>query len=269
MKDALGQRMKGQYEDRTRYYLPRRTYTIIRVDGKAFHTLTRQYDRPFDEDMIRIMDNVALDLCQNLQNVHLAFVQSDEVSVLMTDFASPQTEAFFDGNIQKIVSVAASVATASFAKSIAGLLIERAMSFKSLDKFTDGETIKYGLFDARVFTVPDPVEVQNYFVWRQQDATRNSLQMVAQSMYSHKELKGKKGDQLHEMLFQKGVNWNNYPVGCKRGKVVCKTITIDIESTDGITMTPAKWTINEPPVFTQDPEYLRDLIPRMHEEDGV
>ena len=102
--------MKADYENRTRYYLPRRTYTLLRVDGKSFHTFTEGYDRPFDTPLMACMDRAAQALYEQIEGARLAYVQSDEITVLLTDFGSQHTEAWFDGNLQKIASVAASIA---------------------------------------------------------------------------------------------------------------------------------------------------------------
>lgn len=233
MFDNLGDRMKGQYENRTRVLLPRRTYTIIRVDGKAFHTLTRKLDRPFDYRFMALMDSVAVELCKEITGAELAYLQSDEVSVLVTDFARPETCAWFDGNLQKLVSISASIATAEFNRAAVDLNLCNAPAH----------------FDARAFTIPDSVEVENYFIWRQQDWTRNSVQMAARSLYSHKELHGKHNGELQELCFQKGVNWNDYPTHAKRGRCVCYE--------------DRKWSVDlEIPVFTQDREYLKKRIPK-------
>jgi hypothetical protein len=166
MKDTLGDRMKEYYENRTKTYLPRRTYTLIRIDGKAFHTYTKGLNRPFDDQLMDDMDETAIYLCKNIQGAKLAFVQSDEISILLTDFDKLQTSAWFDGNIQKITSVSSSLATA---------------------KFNELRPNKLALFDSRVFTIPSKVEVENYFIWRQQDTVRNSISSVAQSLYSSKD----------------------------------------------------------------------------------
>jgi len=118
MKDDLGNRMKNYYEDRYRIKLPRKSYTIIRVDGKAFHTFTRKFERPFDPWLMALMDTVAIELIKELQGAKFAFVQSDEVSVLLTDFEKIETEACFDYTLQKICSISASIATAAFNRFI-------------------------------------------------------------------------------------------------------------------------------------------------------
>lgn len=113
-KDDLGDRMKSDCENRTRFFLPRRTHTLIRINGKSFHTYTRSCRRPFDADLMAAMDDTARALCEALEGARLAFVQSGEISILLSDFATPQTVAFSDGNVQKICSISASVATAHF-----------------------------------------------------------------------------------------------------------------------------------------------------------
>lgn len=276
MKDELGDRMKAQYEDRTRFFLPRRTYAIIRVDGKAFHTLTKGFQKPFDKTLMEIMDNTAIAMCEEIQGARFAYVQSDEISILLTDFASIQTNAWFDGNVQKMCSVAASCATLAF---------NRELTLKN-----GGPAFGYkAMFDARVFTIPDPIEVENYFIWRQNDATRNSIQMAARAIYSHKELEGKNVSQLQELIHQKGINWNNYNSGEKRGRCIVKrvmnkggeylghqsgqakapetVIRHEWTSLDGTLVPPEglntadSMPANETPIFTQDREFLRKMIP--------
>lgn len=235
-KDSLGDRMKEFYENRTRNFLPRRTYTIIRVDGKAFHSYTRGLVRPFDEKLVNDMDETACYMCKNIQGAKFAFVQSDEISILLTDFEGLTTDAWFDGNIQKMASISASLATA---------------------KFNELRPNKIALFDSRVFTIPSDIEVENYFIWRQQDTTRNSISSVAQSMFSHRELENKNTDQMQEMCFQKGVNWNDFSAKLKRGRLIVKQ---DYEKEGAIR---SKWVSVEPPIFTQEREMLKVLIPKL------
>lgn len=223
--------MKYFYEDRTRMFLPRRTYTIIRVDGKAFHTYTRGLKEPFDDEMMRDMDDTAISLCKQIQGSKFAFVQSDEISILLTDFDEINTDAWFDGNIQKMASVSASLATGWF---------------NAMRHARDISPDKIAFFDARVFTIPSKIEVENYFIWRQQDTTRNSIQSVAQSLYSHKQLEGKNGNDLQEMIHAKGLNWNDLEPKYKRGRMIVKT--------------EAGWLMEEPPIFTHDRLYLVNKI---------
>jgi len=261
-KDSLGDRIKDHYEGRTRFLLPRRTYTIIRVDGKAFHTYTRGCDRPYDVPLMEDMDRTAVALCQQIAGAQLAFVQSDEISILLTDFASSGTEAWFDGSLQKLVSLSASIATAHFNSFRA----ERADPF---EEASPPQALAY--FDSRAFTIPDPVEVENYFVWRQQDATRNSISMTAQAHFPHDLLQGKTSDEMQELLWQgKGLNWNDMPGGFKRGRcIVIEPVVQDKEYMDhrtGETRTAQgverhTWVPVTPPVFTQDRSWLQSHIP--------
>ena len=237
MDSYLGDRMKENYENRTRFLLPRRTYTIIRLDGKAFHSLTKNCQRPFDRDFMKCMQLTAIKLCEEIQGARFAYVQSDEISILLTDFEKESTEAWFDCNLQKMCSIAASIASVRFS----------------------GLWCTPGLFDARVFTIPDPTEVQNCFVWRQQDATRNSVSMLAQSHFSHKELHKKSTPDMHEMLHSKGINWNDLLIDEKRGAMVVKQEVPDL--VDGVKR--SRWEVVMPPVFTQQPEFLKNLIPRL------
>jgi tRNA(His) 5'-end guanylyltransferase len=294
MKDELGDRMKGNYEDRTRFSLPRRTYTIIRVDGKAFHTLTKGMPKPFsalfkDNVFNGFMDKAAKALCKHIQGAQFAYVQSDEISVLLIDFEKTTTDAWFDGNIQKMASVAASIATAAFNKARLIHLFERgfAMEFPEI-KTLDGETIakmieiiKVGEFDARVFTIPDPIEVENYFIWRQKDATRNSVSMAAKSLYSTKELEGKSSSDKQDMIHAKGENWNDLPDGFKRGRLISYEYGFDLESSiefqkcspEGMTAEAANklneaasrgsWEINPAPDFLKERDEIRDRIPKI------
>src|SRR5581483_4765311 len=259
--------------------LPRRTYTIIRVDGKAFHTLTRNFRRPFDHEFMFVMDQTAINMCKQIQGAQFAYVQSDEISILLTDFDSPQTCAWFDGNVQKMASISAAIATAEFNKAFATAAKTANEIRGTANEYMTGDygQLKTGYFDSRVFTIPDPVEVENYFIWRQQDASRNSIQMAARSVYSHKQLEGKNTSELHNMLFAKDINWNDYWSGEKRGRVIKKDryVLIDTE-TAGVSgelevsepVYRTRWVSydgtgmeNEIPVFTQDRSFLRKLIP--------
>jgi len=260
MKDVIGDRFKAFYEDRTRIYLPRRTYSIIRIDGKCFGSYTRGLQRPFDMGLIEDMDATAAYLCKNIQGAKFAFVQSDEISVLLTDFDNLNTSAWFDGNIQKISSIAASMATAEFNK------LRMVRLFKAKDSWGDSvmitENTKPAMFDARVFSIPSKTEVGNYFLWRQNDCTRNSISSVAQSLYSHKELTNKNMSEQQEMIFQKGQNWNDYDAKLKRGRFIDKVEYNKVIPDDKGTLAKrTKWRSTECPVFTQDWEFLYSRIP--------
>lgn len=268
MRDDLGDRMKDFYEDRTRYKLARRTNTIIRIDGKAFHTYTKGLNRPFDEGLIKDMNSTTKFLCQNIQGAKFGYVQSDEISILITDYDDITTHAWFDGNLQKMASIAASLATSEFNR----LRMYRKFFENEVDPQEYGQTaydmsisdifsIKLAQFDARVFQIPSQEEVINYFIWRQQDATRNSIISVAQSLYSTKELHGVKTTEMQELIFQKGINWNDFTPREKRGSIIRK-FPVVMQNGD-TTYTRGKWMADEnTPIFTQDKSYLKFLMPR-------
>jgi tRNA(His) 5'-end guanylyltransferase len=256
---ALGDRMK-QYEAATRLTIPRRTYTMARVDMRAAHGYLRQAKRPFDEAFMEVMDATAVALCGEMMGAVLAYAQSDEVSVLLADFGSVHCEPWFGGVVQKMASLASACATAEF-------------NFRA--SRADGLEVPHvrAMFDARVFTVPDPVEVANYFVWRQRDALRNSVSMAAQAHFSAKRLHGLNGSQMQELLWQeKGVNWNDYPDGAKRGRVVQRvTAEEEVTYTDkrtgeeqAVQAVRSRWVSSAAPRFTAEPgAFLAGIIPAM------
>ena len=266
MKEPLGDRMKGFYENRTRILLPRKTYTLLRIDGKAFHTYTRGLKKPFDLGLMEDMNDTAAYLCKNIQGAKFGYCQSDEISILITDFDERDTQMWFDGNLQKMASVAASMATSKFNE----LRVARAlrkyecqfdtalqMDTESILEFLS--KIKKAEFDARVFQIPQKSEVENYFIFRQQDGTRNSVQSVAQSLYSQSELNGKKEKDMQEMIFQRGINWNHYHFREKRGGIIFKVPT-SVEGKNG-PVERLKWQMIPTPIFTQEREFLDVLIP--------
>jgi tRNA(His) guanylyltransferase len=188
MRDQIGKRMKSNYEDRYRLYLTRRTPVIMRLDGVAFHTLTKKMQRPFDLNFIDAMVRTARHLVSFIQGAKCGYVQSDEISILITDFDKLTTAAWFDYNIQKMTSVAASLASLQF------------MQTSTLP----------GAFDCRVFNIPKE-EVVNYFVWRQKDWMRNSIQMMGQSRFSPRQLHGKSCTAIKDMLLEKKIDYNTIP----------------------------------------------------------
>lgn len=227
--DNLGDRMKV-YEDVNRIYLTRRMPLILRVDGKAFHTLTGDMKRPWDDGMIDSMIYTAKYLCENIQNTKLAYVQSDEISLLLTDYDRLTTEAWFDRNLQKMTSVSAAYATLAFNKTIIKYYPE-----------------KSGVFDSRVFVIPKE-DVCNYFLWRQNDASRNSVQMLARAHFSHKSLHGLSNSDIQDkLILEKNINWNDIPTHKKRGACVKKN--------------NESWEIDlTPPIFSKDRDYINNLL---------
>ena len=202
---SIGTRMKNNYEDRSATYLTRRTPVILRIDGKAFHTYTKNFVRPFDDFLSNTFMAAAQKLGKEIQGAKFCYHQSDEVSFLITDFDRLNTEAWFDYNVQKMTSIAASVFGAYFNRVI--------NSFISYKRVTRGPAF----FDVRVFNIPKE-EVVNYFLWRQQDWWRNSISMLTRHYYSHKECHGKNTAQMHDMLHEVGINWNDLEFKWKNGQ---------------------------------------------------
>ena len=230
MKDELGRRMKRDYEDALRLYLPRRSYYVLRVDGRAFHTFTRELERPYCHRLAEALDHAAVSVCGQMDGCQFAYGQSDEYSFLLSDVANENNALWFDGNVQKIVSVAASLFTAAFNVGFGG----GAMA----------------TFDARVLLISQRSEVEQYFIWRQLDASANSLNQLAAAHYSHAELIGKSTAEKHELLYAKGINWAAQRADFKRGRVVKRT------SAGGT------WEVDrEPTVFQRERGYLDALIP--------
>jgi tRNA(His) 5'-end guanylyltransferase len=227
-------------------------------------------------------------LCKNIQGTKFGYVQSDEISLVLTDFDTLHTDLWFDGNLQKMASIAASMATAKFnqlrmvrkSKEVQRPFGEGGEKLGNLDH-DNIQDFKLAMFDARVFQITSAIEVENYFIWRQQDATRNSISSVAQSMYSPKELNGKKTNDMQEMIFEKGTNWNDFSPREKRGSVIRKvqrnyarledglvvevdTKQISIQLNQETVFTRNNWeTDQETPVFSQDRNYLRFILPQL------
>lgn len=231
-RSDLAERMKG-YEKRNRYYLQRRMPVILRLDMRAGHSFTRGFERPFDEVFIKSMQDTAKYLCENIQNCKLSYQQSDEITLLLIDYDKLNTDCFFDYRVDKLCSIAASMATMAFNKFFEKYVDEyRFSKWDGASKYEDGtwgyiQTLlnavdKGAMFDARCFNIPKE-EVTNLVYWRQLDASRNSIQMVGQANFSHKELHKKSRNDIQDMLMtQKGINWNDFTTYQKRGSCCVK-----------------------------------------------
>lgn len=224
-KDDLGKRMKENYEHIPKTRLMRRTPVAIRIDGKAFHTFTKGFKRPFDDILANSMHNTLLYLCKNIQGCVFGYTQSDEISLILCDYQTFTTDAWFDYEIQKMCSISASMATMifnkEFSKAVDNIILHGDTEndnkyINTLIKARD----KGAMFDSRCFNIPKE-EVTNLIYWRQLDARRNSIQMVGQANFSHKELHCKSCNEIQDMLYtRKGINWDDTPVKYKRG-VAC------------------------------------------------
>ncbi len=188
--NSLNERMQRYYEKPAKHLLTRRTPVIIRVDGRAFHTFTKNFRKPFDQRMIDAMIVSATTVASNMQGFKLAYIQSDEASFVLTDYDTLQTDAWFGYVKAKVESISASIMTAAFA---------RCMRLANITELT--------FFDARAFNIPKD-DVTNYFLGRAKDWHRNSVSMFTQAFYSHAELKGRCIPEMHEMLHEVGHNWS-------------------------------------------------------------
>ena len=232
--DDLGYRMKEYYENVYRFGLTRRTPVAIRIDGKAFHTFTQGFQKPFDSVLMTAMQRTMKYLCENIQGCKIGYTQSDEITLIITDYDTLTTEAWFGYNLQKICSISASMATMAFNKYFAEEIQDwywedplvtnlKLPSKESLKNIYNKALDRGAMFDARAFNIPKE-EVCNLIYWRQLDAIRNSIQMVGQAYFSHAELQNKSCKDIQDMLaFGRGIDWNYYPTAYKRGTCCIKT----------------------------------------------
>jgi len=257
-RDSLGDRMKGNYENRSKTYLVRRMPVIIRLDGKAFHTFTRGFNKPFDDVMMQTMQQTTLKLCQDIQGCVFGYTQSDEITLVLVDYNDINTDAWFDYSVQKMCSVAASMCTLYFNKIFAEMVdvfianSDVTPEEEKLERVYNKAIEKGAMFDARVFNIPVE-EVTNCVLWRQQDATRNSISSLAQSKFSAKELHGKNSSQMQDMLMEKyGINWNDLTIPEKRGTAVYKRTIDDV----------TEWVVDyQMPILKgEDRDYVEHLV---------
>ncbi len=287
--DDLGTRMKTFYENASKTYLMHRCPVAIRLDGRAFHTFTKGFQKPFDEILMKSMQKTMQYLCKNIQGCVFGYTQSDEITLILVDYKNLTSTAWFDYDVQKVCSIAASMATMAFNNIFSKYVKEFDLELAYNDNGIDTEENrklweiytkainKGAMFDARCFNIPKE-EVANLIYWRQLDAIRNSVQATGQANFSHKELQGKSCADIKEMLKEKGVDWNSLPLEFQRGSCCVrnavaikkeqvifpsgkKMIRSIIELRD--TSKPEKaWIIDkEIPIFKgKDRKYIEDLI---------
>ena len=279
VNDELGKRMKEFYEQVPKTRLVRRMPVAIRIDGKAFHSFTKGFKRPFDELLIDCMQQTMKYLCENIQGCVLGYHQSDEITLILVDYKNLNSGAFFDYEVQKVCSISASMATMYFNK----IFKEKVDQF--IDDYYEAWNVteedhklmeayfkavsRGAMFDSRCFNIPKE-EVTNLIYWRQQDATRNSIQMVGQANFSHKELHGKSCNMIQDMLMtQKNINWNDFMAYQKRGSCCVKSTTTctyasenpDDTVTTGATERPHWYIDKEIPIFKNEGrDYIEKLI---------
>lgn len=257
-KTKLGDRMKSFYENRSKTFLTKRVPVIIRLDGKSFHSFTKEFKKPYDLVFMNSMYEMIKATCKTMMGVRIAYTQSDEVSFLLTDYDKMTTDSWFDYNIQKICSISASTATLHFNKAFETIVnqLDDSDSMKTIYK----SKINTAVFDSRCFNIPE-FEIVNYFIWRQQDATRNAIQSLGHCYFSQKELFKKKGSDIQEMLFKNfNINFNDYPVPFKRGVCVFKDYyTIN----DTVRRSQWKEDFNIP-IFTKNKSYIEKFFNKLN-----
>lgn len=257
---SLGDRMKA-YETCYDVRIPARTYTIIRLDGKGFSKYTEMFEKPFDGKLSMVMDTATIRLCEAF-HPKFAYTQSDEISLVFTDIENIEADMIFDGKVQKLCSLTASKVTAAFNATMLRVLSTVIPGEEILEKLRTGNFPEINAtFDARVFIIPDFREVSNYFIWRQQDCTRNSVSMAAHAALGHKATENKSSSQKQELMFkEKGINWNDYLPKYKRGVVIMKQ-PFFVDGQNGESIIRTKWLPAITPIFTEDKEFLYKLIP--------
>lgn len=250
----LHERMK-QYEAVSQTYLMRRTPVIIRLDGVAFHTFTANFDKPFDVVFCTAMRMTTSYLVNHIQGCVLGYTQSDEISLVLQDYKKLDTDAWFGYNIQKLVSVSAKMATDEFHRAFDNAtcgIDDKKCIYVYWSAMRDNNVG----FDSRCFNLPFE-EVNNYLIDRQQDAERNSINLLAQQYYSQKELDGIKSNELQNKLFtEQGINWNNLPYYQKRG-------FLELPNNDP----NPKDILDGTPIFSKEPEFVNSRI-RFDKEDN-
>ena len=272
MPDSLGDRMK-RYERVAESRLTCRTPVLARLDGKAFHTFTRTLKRPWDERFHWCMWDAAMHLCTTIQGCRMAYVQSDEITLLLTDWEKLTTTQWMDYRVGKMCSIAAAACTAAFLRSYTRAFD---VSLEDMDILP--------VFDARFWNVPME-DVVNAFIWRQQDCTKNSITMLANAHFKHGELhRLSTKERMDKLMVEKGINWNDCPIPQKRGICVVKEIyekpPVEVEHVSydefcedllagnveeilgpvqGVLR--RRWVVDENiPIFTQDRDYIERLL---------
>lgn len=239
----IGERMKD-YEGRSNFALQRKLPVVARLDGKAFHSLCRKLDKPFDDKFHECMVAATVALCGEIQGCQVGYTQSDEITLLITDWKTFSTDAWFGYRLQKMCSVSASIASVAFATAWR-------RNFGTI-------TSPPAYFDARFWNLA-PEEVNNMFLWRQRDAEKNSITGLAQAHYSHRELHGKNGSDKQDMLMKlyPPINWNDIDTWKKRGSAITK---VSYEKNGALR---TRWEEDkETPIFSKDADYINQYLKR-------
>lgn len=271
MIDKMGDRFKA-YENVNRFYLSRRMPCILRLDGKAFHSYTKGFNKPFDRVFMETMWDTAKQLCQNISGAKMAYVQSDEISILLTDYDTLETEPWFGKNLQKMCSVAASMASIFFYKAHETAIKDYVETCEENNYFIPewiedhygAQENKFAIFDCRAFVLPKE-EVNNYFLWRRKDCQRNAVSMVARTLFSDKELEGKSTEERKRMMQeQHKIDWNLIPSFYREGVCVRKYERVEtcfVLNKEPIKVSRKRWEVAmNIPSFQEHPEYINELV---------
>ena len=265
--DELGKRMKA-YEDECNRKLVKKLPVIIRIDGRAFHTFTKNLEKPFDDLLIDSMQETMRYLCKNIGGCVLGYCQSDEISLLLQDYKNEETQPWFEYRLNKLCSVAASMATFAFNRAFENSTMEYIDNVHISDssEFMDRLNVltkcceKGAMFDARAFTLPFN-EVTNYFYWREADAMRNSVEMVGHANFSAKQLHKVNNDGIKKMLLENGIDYDKIPTYKQRG-VCCIKTKMPSFSPDGKPVMRTVWVNDiDIPIFKgEGREYIESKI---------
>lgn len=270
----LSNRMKNYYEQVSKTKLMRKCPVAIRIDGCHFRTFTKNLNKPFDDIIIKTMQSTMKYLCANIQGCILGYTQSDEITLILTDYKNIDSDAWFDYEVEKLCSVSASMATLAFNQFFKEnvtlyklkVSLYKFKAYDGISKYKDDITEKYiknldkaiengAIFDARCFNVPKE-EVTNLLYWRQKDAIRNSIQMVGQANFSQEELNHKSLEDIKHMLCDKNIVWDVFPKAKRFGSCCIKKETI-IENNNP----------NEPGIYKRNKWVIDDDIPLFKDEN--
>lgn len=266
-RNSLGARMKT-YEAVSKIFLTPGIPKIVRLDMRAGHTFCRDFVRPFDDVFSECMIHTTKELCAQVTGVVMGYTQSDEISLVINDVTEEgNINSFFNGNVEKIVSVSASIATIAFNKKY----MEVVQAIPQDDKMKEvyEKNLWTAQFDSRVFCLPNVTGVHNYILWRQNDATRNSIQMAGHACFTQKQMHAKDNNEIQDMLMlEKGINWNDFPAKYKRGSMVVKEFyEKEAVTPDGVshgTAIRSRWVEREIPVLTKDRTLVEDIFNRRY-----
>ena len=262
MEMSLGERMK-RYEGASETHLKNKMPVVIRLDGRAFHTFTRNFHKPFDEIFSETMCETMLYLCRNIAHCILGYTQSDEITLVLADYETDVSKPWLDNRLQKLCSISASMATAVFNRIFEAKVnsrLNRLTQYKSGYISQKTGEIELATFDSRCFNLPD-YEVVNCLIWRQSDAIRNSVAAMAQSIFSRSELHKKGVTEMREMIREKtGVAWESIPIGYQRGFCAVRKV-VPVQTQNGV-IDRKKWVLDDNiPLFDKERSYITGLMP--------